>query len=80
MCKSVICSLVRPRLSTSIPSIPRFEENEIDWHKAYGSAIAQNHSILLKTIQRARLCHPNAAERRSFLTNEAQGSSPPVAE
>ena len=54
MCKSVVCSLVHLRVSSSIL---RFEGNEVDWHKAYGSTITQNHSILLKTIQR---CHaPN---------------------
>ena len=79
MCKLVVCSLTRLRLSSSIPSIPRFEGNEDDWHKAYGSAITQNHSILLKMIQCAWLRHSNAVERCHFLMNKAQGSSPPAA-
>jgi len=83
MCKSVVplAMTISGGLSPSLTDFTqhsRFKENEEDWYKAYGSALAQNHSELLKEIQRARRRHPDARERHRFLLNKAQGISPPA--
>ena len=73
-------SVSLPPHSLTVHPHSRFESNEEDWYKAYGSAIVQGHMDLLEVIQAARKSHPNGGERHRFLMNQAQGNSPPATE
>ena len=66
-----------PRVTRSLV-IPRFQGNEEDFYKAYGSVIAQGHSSLKDAILAARKLHPGKGEcRRHLVTNSTtQGGSP----
>ena len=66
-----------PRVTRSFV-ISRFQGDEEDFYKAYGSAIARGHSSLKDVILAARKLHPGKGERRrQLVTNSTtQGGSP----